>query len=90
VAELELGKVAVKVLLGAVLIDALHPALEDAERALDRENDDARVRATVSSQACPPEPRRTFAQVSAERRGSGAPPRPMLGGASSHSRETCS
>lgn len=31
VAELELGNVAVKVLLATVLIDTLHPALEDAE-----------------------------------------------------------
>src|SRR3954471_16617710 len=36
VAELELGHVAVQVLLVAVLVDALHPALEDREVALDR------------------------------------------------------
>jgi hypothetical protein len=35
VAELIFRKVAVKVLLGTVLVDALHAALEDAERALD-------------------------------------------------------
>ena len=36
VAELEFRKVAVQVLLSAVLVDAVHPALEDAERPLDR------------------------------------------------------
>jgi len=36
VAELELGDVAVQVLLAAVLIDALHAALEDGEVAFDR------------------------------------------------------
>lgn len=35
VAEVELSKVAVQVLLAAVLIDALHAALEDREVALD-------------------------------------------------------
>src|SRR5436190_4289385 len=35
VAELELGKIPVQVLLGAELIDAAHPALEDGKRALD-------------------------------------------------------
>ena len=34
--EIELGQVAVQVLLRAMLIDALHAALEDAEVALDR------------------------------------------------------
>ena len=33
--ELELGQVAAQVLLGAVLVDPAHPALEDAEIALD-------------------------------------------------------
>lgn len=36
VAEIELRKIAVKVLLAAMLIDALHAALEDAEIALNR------------------------------------------------------
>ena len=35
VAEIELGEVAVKVLFGAPLIDAAHPAFEDAEEAFD-------------------------------------------------------
>ncbi len=35
VPEVELGKVAVKVLLPAMLIDALHSALEDREVAFD-------------------------------------------------------
>lgn len=35
-AKIELGKVAMQMLLTAVLIDALHAALEDAEVALDR------------------------------------------------------
>ena len=35
VAELELGRIAVQVALGAMLIDALHAPLEDAEIALD-------------------------------------------------------
>jgi hypothetical protein len=36
VPEIELGKIAVKVLLGAMLIDALHAALEDARNSLRR------------------------------------------------------
>ena len=35
VTEIELGEIAVQVLLAAPLIDALHPALEDAEIAFD-------------------------------------------------------
>jgi hypothetical protein len=35
VSELELGRVAVKVLLSAVLTDALHASFEDRERAFD-------------------------------------------------------
>jgi hypothetical protein len=35
VPEVELGKIAVKVPLGTVLIDAGHPALEDREKAFD-------------------------------------------------------
>ena len=35
VPEVELGKVAVQMLFAAMLIDALHPALEDAEKAFD-------------------------------------------------------
>ena len=35
VSEIELGEVAVQMLLGAVLIDANHPALEDAKDAFD-------------------------------------------------------
>ena len=35
ISEIKLGKVAVKMLFPAVLIDALHAALEDAEKALD-------------------------------------------------------
>ena len=35
VPEFKLGKVAVKVLLGAVLVDAAHPALDDGEVELD-------------------------------------------------------
>ena len=35
IAEIELGEVAVKVTLGAMLIDAYHAALEDREEALD-------------------------------------------------------
>ncbi len=34
--EIELGEIAVQVLLAAVLVGALHPALEDGEVALDR------------------------------------------------------
>jgi hypothetical protein len=36
VAEVELGKIAVQVPLAAMLVDALHPALEPAEVALGR------------------------------------------------------
>ena len=43
VAKLELANVAVQMALGAVLIDALHTALEDGERALDRVRVDRRV-----------------------------------------------
>jgi hypothetical protein len=35
VPEIELGKVAVKVLLAAMLIDAFHPAFEDGKEAFD-------------------------------------------------------
>ncbi len=35
VAEIELGKVAVQVMLAAVLVDAAHPAFEDREEAFD-------------------------------------------------------
>jgi hypothetical protein len=35
VPEIELGEIAMQMLLAAVLIDAGHPALEDAEQALD-------------------------------------------------------
>ena len=43
VAELELRNVAVKVLLGAMLVDTLHAALEDRKRALNRVRVDRRV-----------------------------------------------
>jgi hypothetical protein len=36
VAKLELGNVAMQMLLGAVLIDALHAPFENRERAFDR------------------------------------------------------
>ena len=35
IAEIKFGQIAVQVLFGAVLIDALHAAFEDAEIALD-------------------------------------------------------
>ena len=35
VAKIELGEIAVQVLLAAMLVDALHPAFEDREEALD-------------------------------------------------------
>jgi hypothetical protein len=35
IAELKLCEIAVQMLLGAMLINATHPALEDAERAFD-------------------------------------------------------
>lgn len=41
--EIELGKIAVKVLLAAVLVRALHAALEDAEIAFDRVSVDRRI-----------------------------------------------
>ena len=41
VAEIELREIAVQMLLAAVLIDALHPAFEDAEKALNRVRVDA-------------------------------------------------
>src|SRR5690606_16137101 len=44
VAEIELGKVAVQVLLGDVLVDALHAALEDRIVAFDRVGVDAATR----------------------------------------------
>src|SRR3546814_18719640 len=43
VPEIELRKIPVQVLLRAVLIHALHAALEDGERALDRVRVDQRV-----------------------------------------------
>ena len=42
ITEIELRHVAVKVLLGAVLIDALHAALEDREEAFNRVRVDVR------------------------------------------------
>lgn len=47
VAEFVLGKIAVQVLLGAMLIDALHAALEDAEYAFDGVGVDAVLRSTI-------------------------------------------
>src|SRR3546814_4561945 len=44
VAKIELGKVAMKVMLLAVLIHAAHPALEDGEAAFNRVRVDGRVR----------------------------------------------
>lgn len=43
VTEVELGKVALQVLRTAMLVDAAHPALEDAEKALNRVGVDGAV-----------------------------------------------
>ena len=47
VAELELSEVAVQMLLAAMLVDALHAALEDQEIAFNQAIDSARDRLTM-------------------------------------------